>query len=224
MRTRKQPPPVARAALTSALILTALIAVGAFWLSFTALTDLATRSGIHPDQAWVWPLIVDGVIVVSTVSVIALVGHGRRVSVYPWALLLTGAFVSVLANVAHAVVIADGQVPAALAGAVAAVPPATLVASTHLSSVLLNRAERKPRARAHSDVVSVERPAPVGAQRPVRERSTKRPMSDLPGWFDEQTAAGRRPTGTDVAEEFGCSPATGRRRLAELRSGELVTG
>lgn len=207
----------------SALILTSLIALGAFWLSFTALTDLAVRAGVHPDQAWVWPLIVDGVIVVATVAVIALVGHDRRVSAYPWALLLSGAVVSVLANVAHAVVVADGTVPAPLAGAVAAVPPATLVASTHLSAVLLNRSDRKPRERAHSTVVSVEHTPAVSAQRTGRERPGKRPMSELADWYAEQIHAGKTVTGTDVAEAFGCSPATGRRRLAALRSGELVT-
>lgn len=213
----------------SALILTSLIALGAFWLSFTALTDLAVRAGVQPGQAWVWPLIVDGVIVVATVAVIALVGHGRAVSAYPWALLLAGAAVSVLANVAHAVVIADGTVPAALAGAVAAVPPATLVASTHLSAVLLNRTERKPRERAQSTVVSVERTGAVSAQPPARERGReragKRPLSELQTWYAEQVAAGKTVTGKDVADTFGCSPATGRRRLAELREqspGELV--
>lgn len=210
----------------SALILTSLIALGAFWLSFTALTDLAVRAGVSPSQAWVWPLIVDGVIVVATVAVIALVGHGRAVSAYPWALLLAGAAVSVLANVAHAVLISDGSVPAALAGAVAAVPPATLVASTHLSAVLLNRTERKPRERAHGTVVSVERTAVVSAQEPrgerTRGRAASRPLSELQAWYEEELAAGRTPTGKDVADTFGVSPATGRRRLADLRSGELV--
>lgn len=206
----------------SALILTSLIALGAFWLSFTALTDLAMRAGVSPAQAWVWPLIVDGVIVVATVSVIALVGHGRAVSAYPWALLLAGAAVSVLANVAHAVVVADGTVPPALAGAVAAVPPVTLVASTHLSSVLLNRTDRKPRVRAQSAVVSVEHSPAVSAQpggrERARERAGKRPLSELQAWYAEQVAAGKTPTGADVSAEFGVSPATGRRRLSELRA------
>jgi ACR3 family arsenite efflux pump ArsB len=47
------------------------IAVGAFWLSFTALADLARSSGIAATQAWAWPLIVDGIIVVGTVAVVA---------------------------------------------------------------------------------------------------------------------------------------------------------
>lgn len=56
--------PVARWVVGTAIGGTVLIAVGAFWLSFTALTDLAVRAGIPAGQAWVWPLIVDGIIVV----------------------------------------------------------------------------------------------------------------------------------------------------------------
>ncbi|WP_460818042.1 DUF2637 domain-containing protein, partial [Microbacterium petrolearium] len=81
---------------------TVFIAAGAFWLSFTSLADLARRSGIGAGQAWAWPLIVDGVIVVSTVAVVALAGE--RAAWYPWALLVGGAAVSVTANSLHAVV------------------------------------------------------------------------------------------------------------------------
>ena len=48
-----------RWAARTAIAGTCLIAFGAFWLSFTALADLAARSGIAPRQAWAWPLIVD---------------------------------------------------------------------------------------------------------------------------------------------------------------------
>lgn len=220
---KKQAPPVARAALTSALIGTGLIALGAFWLSFTALTDLARKAGVPAGQAWAWPLILDGIIVVATVAVVGLVGHGGRVSAYPWILLLTSAGISIVANVAHALVIPDPAVPAVVSAGVAAVPPATLVAATHLSAVLLNRSERKPRARALPPGVSVETTTPVSAPRPTRERHATRPLDELPAWFAEQSAAGRELTGRDVADEFGVSTATGRRRLAKLRQADPVT-
>ncbi|GAA4486958.1 hypothetical protein GCM10023171_23950 [Microbacterium panaciterrae] len=113
---------------------TVLIGIGAFWLSFMSLADLATRSGIAMEQAWIWPLLVDGQIVVSTIAVVAL---DERAGVwYPWALLMGGALMSVTANALHAVVAADASVPAVLAAAVAAVPPLVLLASTHLTVVL----------------------------------------------------------------------------------------
>ena len=65
----------------TAVVGTVFIALGAFWLSFTALADLAARSGVDRGQAWAWPLIVDGIIVVATVAVVALAG--QRSAWYP---------------------------------------------------------------------------------------------------------------------------------------------
>lgn len=126
-----------RLAVWTAVAGTVFIAIGAFWLSFTALADLAHRSGIAANQAWAWPLIVDGIIIVGTVSVVALAG-GRE-AWYPWMLLIAGAAVSVAANAIHAVVAADADVPPVLAASVAAVPPLVLLAITHLTVVLTQR-------------------------------------------------------------------------------------
>lgn len=123
-----------RVAAGTAVAGTVLIAAGAFWLSFTALADLARRSGIAAGQAWAWPLIVDGIIVVATVAVVALAGTRR--TWYPWTLLIIGAGLSVTANSIHAIVAADADVPALLAAAVAAVPPLVLLAITHLTVIL----------------------------------------------------------------------------------------
>ena len=77
-----------RLAVGTAIAGTVLIAAFAFWLSFTALSDLARRSGVDAGQAWAWPLIVDGLIVVATVAVVAL--DGQRAAWYPWLLLMAG--------------------------------------------------------------------------------------------------------------------------------------
>lgn len=130
-----------RWAVRTAVCGTVFIAVGAFWLSFTSLADLAHRSGIGAGQAWAWPLIVDGIIVVATVAVVALAGN--RASWYPWALLVGGAVVSVTANAIHAVIAADADVPSILAGAVAAVPPVVLLAITHLTVILARASSSK---------------------------------------------------------------------------------
>ena len=113
---------------------TVMIACGAFWLSFTALADLAQRSGIDAGQAWAWPLIVDGIIIVASVAVVALAG--TRTAWYPWLLLICGAGLSVTANGVHAVLASDADVPAMLAASVAAVPPLVLLAITHLTVIL----------------------------------------------------------------------------------------
>ncbi|WP_336629862.1 MULTISPECIES: DUF2637 domain-containing protein [unclassified Microbacterium] len=144
---------------------TVIIAAGAFWLSFTALADLARRSGIEAGQAWAWPLIVDGIIVVSTVAVVALAG--TRAAWYPWMLLICGAGLSVTANSIHAIVAKGTDVPAVLAASVAAVPPLVLLAITHLTVILTGNPPEgvlHPRAEAaelDATPVLVASPAPV---------------------------------------------------------------
>ena len=140
-----------RWAVVTAVAVTVFIAAGAFWLSFTALADLAARSGVGGSQAWAWPLIVDGIIVVATVATVAVVAlAGRRSAWYPWALLIGGAAVSVTANALHAAVAADTDVPGVLAAAVAAVPPVVLLAITHLT-VILTRPQRITDAAVSND-------------------------------------------------------------------------
>ncbi len=148
-------------AIIISVVGTVFIAAGAFWLSFTALADLARRAGIGDGQAWAWPLIVDGVIVVSTVAVVALAGEQE--AWYPWTLLIGGAAVSVTANALHAIVAADADVPAGLAAAVAAVPPVVLLASTHLTVVLI-RTTTQPAAEVA--VLEVAPPEPPAAELP----------------------------------------------------------
>jgi hypothetical protein len=114
---------------------TVIIAIGAFVLSFASLTDLARRSGIDSTLAWIWPIIVDGLIVAATVAIVALNGHGRRAMVYPWTLLFFGAIVSTAANATHAIlsVNRDADIPAVVAALVAAMPPVVLLLITHLT-------------------------------------------------------------------------------------------
>lgn len=194
-----------RVAVITAVCGTVLIALGAFWLSFTALADLARRSGIDAGQAWAWPLIVDGIIVVATVSVVALAG--QRGAWYPWALLAAGAIVSVTANALHAIVAADADVPGVLAASVAAVPPLVLLAITHLTVILtrpipatdLATTLDKPESAEHStDPPQPARPAPhapaSGTVSGRRERASE--LRGL-GWSNKR-----------IARELGVHPST----------------
>ncbi|SFS16296.1 Homeodomain-like domain-containing protein [Agrococcus baldri] len=213
------------------------IAAGAFWLSFIALADLAARSGITVGQAWVWPLLVDGLIVVATVAVVALDRH--RAAWYPWALLIAGALVSVTANAAHALVAADATVPGVLAGIVAAVPPLVLLASTHLTVVLI-RSTAPERATADAlDVSPAAVPAPTAEPAvaetppiPEPEQATALPVpveSDPPVPVElpaSEGADGRREravalreeqwSNKKIAAELGVHPSTVGRWFAHL--------
>jgi hypothetical protein len=102
---------------------------------------------------------VDGIIVVATVSVVALAG--QKSAWYPWMLLAGGALISVTANAVHAVVSADTAVPGVLAAAVAAVPPIVLLSITHLTVILT----RKP------DDTSTREASPQASAITVRQTS-----------------------------------------------------
>ena len=125
-----------KAVLWTAVGATVVIAVGAFVLSFAALTDLAQRSGIEAHLAWIWPIIVDGMIVAATVAIVALNGHSARALVYPWSLLFFGAIVSTAANSVHAILTVDkmsSTIPPVVSALVAAMPPVVLLAITPLT-------------------------------------------------------------------------------------------
>jgi len=105
---------------------TGLLALGGFTLSFAALRDLAVRVGMPADLGWIWPLLIDGMIVESTLAVVALSQRGSRRAVwYAWFLLAVGALVSVGSNGAHAVISGHGWAGAAAAS----VPPVVLLAN-----------------------------------------------------------------------------------------------
>lgn len=156
---------VSRGVIVAAVTGTFALALGAFLLSFGALQDLARLAGIPDGQAWLWPLIVDGVILQATISVVALRDAASSARRFAWMLLVAGTGVSVAANITHAVLTADERVPGLVAALVASVPPLVLVAMTHLTVELIrNAAPRHDEGRAQdprSVVVTAHRvPAP----------------------------------------------------------------
>lgn len=221
--TQTEPPAqVGRWVIIAATSGTVLIGLGAFLLSFTALADLARRSGITAGLAWIWPLIVDGVIVVATISVVALSRHGKGATRYAWLLLAGGAAVSVSANITHATVTASTQVPSVLGAMVASIPPIVLLAITHLT-VLLTRYRKAPtgsppigqprtRPPAHQAAGAVlpaqtPRPleaAPLGVKTPaVHDRGGGK---DARAKARELHAQGR--SNRSIAAELGVHPST----------------
>ncbi|MGX5695118.1 DUF2637 domain-containing protein [Agromyces soli] len=188
-------------AMFTAIIGTIFIAAGAFWLSFISLSDLARRSGVATDQAWIWPLIIDGIIVVATVAVVALASS--RAAWYPWMLLVAGAAISVAANAIHAVVAETTEVPLGLAACVASVPPLVLLAITHLTSILM----RTPRATA-----------PATAAAPAASKSTprvsaavsfpKKPTTVLAPREDALSMRALGWSNSAIARQLGVHPST----------------
>lgn len=154
---------------------TVLIALGAFWLSFTALRDLAERSGVPTGQAWVWPLIVDGLVLVATVAVVALDEHRW----YAWTLLGAGASLSLAGNSLHATY--TGELPVAVRILVAAVPPLSLLAVTHLTYLLAHRPQS---AVETTTAPTIAEPLITHTRQPVSE------VADLGAQFRQSRQTG----------------------------------
>jgi len=109
-------------AVTGALV--ALLAAGAFALSFDALNHLAQENGVTTGLTWVWPLVLDGAIVVFSLSALRASLHRESIR-YAMVLVVVATIASVFFNVAHA---PSGM----LAHAIATVPPVFLFLSFEL--------------------------------------------------------------------------------------------
>lgn len=117
----------------SARILTIGIAMGAFVLSFNALTDLAVAAGISPEFGWLWAASVDGFILIATVAAFVLQNKGKS-RYYAWTILILFVLLSIFGNGWHAVLATDAapSLPTAVAVLITAIPPITLFLSIHL--------------------------------------------------------------------------------------------
>lgn len=198
------------------------LGAAALALSYTALADLASRAGVGQWQSAVWPLVVDGLIVAATRTVVTLDdGPARR---YAWTLLWSAVVVSVAGNAAH-LLLPAGPVHPGVATVVAVVPPVAALALTHLAIVrgrALARIRVEPEPEA--DVAADDAPAsPASAQLTVvaaPEPAEEERPDDAP--VDERDALRHRVrqlhaegwSNYAIGAEVGRSEATVRRWLA----------
>ncbi|AFM20655.1 Protein of unknown function (DUF2637) (plasmid) [Mycolicibacterium chubuense NBB4] len=127
---------------STAVAITVVIGASSFVLSFSSLRDLAARTAWPGYLAWLWPVIVDGAIILATMALVAFSAYPEQRSArrYFWTLLTVGACVSVSGNAVHAM-IPNPAVPTPplgpwFAAAIACVPPVALVGATHALSIL----------------------------------------------------------------------------------------
>ena len=195
-------------ALTVALV--ALLGLASFILSFEALWHFASESGaLNPDHAWLFPVMVDGSIMVFSISALrcSIVGDDTRWSL---SLVVTSTAASVVFNVAHA---PAGFMPALIG----ATPPLLLF----LSFESLLRQITCSFGGTHSSlrqlIPTFKRSA---APRPARSATPKLTANqDKP--VDERRLRARKllAEGTpkrQIARELGFGVATIRRIAAEL--------
>lgn len=205
-----------------------LLALGGFTLSFSSLRDLAIASDIQPQLAFVWPLIVDGFIVVATASAFALKRRGRRVTWYPWSAVIVFSAISVTGNSLHALDAPSLRVPIAVAAVVSSVPALALLIASHLLVVMIDGSTGSS-STSESPAHSAQR---VSAPVQTTEAATYPPLSthqhsvlhavgtddrNIVMQLREFVADGGAVTGAVIARLADVSERTGRRRLEELR-------
>ena len=105
-------------------LLVFFLAGSAFFLSFESLRDLADQIGVADGIAWLYPAIIDGAIIVFSLSVLRANLTGGR-TVYPWILVSVFTLLSVVLNIIHAQ-------KELLAQFLAAIPPVALFLSFEL--------------------------------------------------------------------------------------------
>ena len=131
-------------ALTTARRGTVLLSLVCFAISYIALADLARIAGLGP-EAYLWPVMIDGTVVIGTVSVVAL-SQSRRA----WSLLIAGAFVSITGNAVHAWITHHSWISVG----VALTPPIFLLWTTSVTVELGRRADSQPDMQPAEEVES----------------------------------------------------------------------
>lgn len=161
-----------RHAALVAVLGAALLALGSFALSFRALSEFAASIGLAADLAWIYPLIVDGFIVLATLTAVVMRWRRLRERVYVWGLLVVFGLISIAGNALHASHAEARSYDLVLSAAGSAVPPVALLLASHLLVMILDAEDLEtpletPRPRPLPRVVQVEREA-----RPSRPLAT----------------------------------------------------
>jgi hypothetical protein len=201
-----------------------VLAAAAFTLSYDALHQLALDSRVRAGLAWLWPVVIDGTIVVALLTVLAAKRAARGAG-YPWALAGLFSAASVAFNIAHA---PDRPV----ARLVFAMAPVALVLTTHLlmqqvswrpptsgrAAAPAPQAYLEPEQEADPQPAHPHRPGdhpapePAGAEQLGKVGARARVRAA----YQAQLAAGHTPTGAGLARAAGVSERYGQRLLAEF--------
>jgi hypothetical protein len=192
------------------------LAVAGFAMSYDALHSLALAQDVPATLAWLWPLVVDGFIVVASLSVVRAVADGRLAR-YPWLLVLTFSTISITFNVVHAA-------PTVVARFVAAIPPAALVLSFEL---LMRQLRQQLRSNPVSQLRgtdphlaashSLAEPQPNTEQQ-ARTAGRQNLLDKTRHIRADQERHGTRLTGKTLAALLGISDGYARRLLREIDS------
>lgn len=175
-------------ALTAARRGTVFLSIVCFAISYIALADLAQIAGQGP-EAFLWPVMIDGTIVVGTVAVVA-VGGDRAT----WSLLVAAAVVSIAGNGTHAWITQGSWI----AVGVALTSPVFLLWTTHVTVELGRRADTSQKAVPNKRGAALELLAEGGLSMREIARRVGTDDRNVRRWRDEhvtkQTTTETTPT------------------------------
>ncbi|MFB9688643.1 DUF2637 domain-containing protein [Amycolatopsis plumensis] len=196
-------------ALSVQCFFTVLVALGAAFASYRHGLRFALRFGADETTAWIWPLIVDGLLTIATVELWKS-GSGSRWQA--WLAFVFGISLSLCANIASAAELS------AFGIMVAACPPLALL----LAVELLNRALKRHRATPIPATANIEMLDPselsTGADEPVEQTAEQRMWE----FYDAASRRGHTPSGAELDRLAG-THNYGRRILRKWRASGRVT-
>jgi len=221
-------------ATLTVVILTVLLAIGAFFLSYDALKTLAQASNIL--LAGVWPLIIDGFIVLATIAAFTLRDR-KEVVWYPWSALVLFAVASIAGNAYHAKLSEPIlEVPVIVAALVSAAPAISLLVSSHLLVIMMSTPKLIKKAKAkdlteeeilllaskiqnppEAVEVTTDEQSRIIQDSVSRDNTTKQILankskipsnqdSDLLSWVRQKIENSETLTGSDIAKYLSADP------------------
>jgi len=131
-----------------------------------------------PPSAGLWPLSVDGLLLLASTALIRGSGRSRRLRYVVWAAFGLGIAVSLAANIASAPVL--GWQPILVAGW----PPVSLLLAVELVSHRSTHRDREP--------------SPESGAETRREQRTDRAEDVMWAYFQSERCQGRTPTGAEL--------------------------
>ncbi|MFJ6797672.1 DUF2637 domain-containing protein [Streptomyces sp. NPDC091268] len=203
----------------------ALMALGAFALSYDALRQMAAASHIHPVLTYAFPLVVDGFIAIGVGALLVLRTAPLRARLYVATLVSLATGTSIWANVLHAIRLNQQSGRGALAldditvGTISAIAPLALAGAVHLY-LLVQRRPTHP-APPHQMAPAINRslrPRPGRGSAPTLE---PQPITDVASSDPEQVA---EPTASLIGHPHRPSSATLEQAIEIGRTAPLGRG
>jgi hypothetical protein len=130
-------------------VVLAILAGLSMYLSFGALYEVALATGMPPERAVVWPIVIDVVTVTMMFIGLWTTGRTRFARVAPWAVMTTFGLFTIAGNALSVETAPEGSIKVAVWIAVVAhsIPALALLVTTHVAAVTVfdtTKAETAP--------------------------------------------------------------------------------